>query len=76
MVCATLMNNIIEERYELCICLYMIAKDTDKKNHEKRKRGLKNMVYRHSREQIVLRESEYRSLEDLIYKNDIKLFLY
>ena len=41
----TEMNNIIEERYQLCISLYLIQKETDKRNKEKRKRGEKNLVY-------------------------------
>lgn len=35
MVCTTVMNNIIEERYELCICLARIAKEIYIKNKEK-----------------------------------------
>ena len=35
----TEMNNIIEERNQLCICLYLIKKEKDKRNHEKRKQG-------------------------------------
>ena len=42
---STEMNNIIEERYQLCISLYLIKKETDKRNKEKRKRGVKNLVY-------------------------------
>ncbi|GAG05104.1 unnamed protein product, partial [marine sediment metagenome] len=41
----TEMNNIIEERYKLCISLYLIQKETDKRNKEKRKRGEENLVY-------------------------------
>ena len=41
----TEMNEIIEERYQLCISLYFIQKETDKRNKEKRKRGEKNLVY-------------------------------
>ena len=33
------MNKIIEERYQLCISLYLIKKKTDKINKEKRKQG-------------------------------------
>lgn len=35
----TEMNNIIEERYNLSKSLYLIKKDTDKRNHEKMKQG-------------------------------------
>ena len=35
MTCTTVMNNIIEDRYELCICLVRIAKERDIKNKEK-----------------------------------------
>ena len=38
-------KNIIEERYQLCIWLYLIKKETDKRNKEKRKRGETNLVY-------------------------------
>ena len=41
----TEMNNIIEERYQFCISLYLIKKETDKRNKEKRNRGEKNLVY-------------------------------
>jgi hypothetical protein len=39
------MNVIIEERYQFCIWLYRIKKETDKRNKAKRKRGEKNLVY-------------------------------
>ena len=41
------MNKIIEERYQLCISLYLIKKKTDKINKEKRKQGAdwKNLTY-------------------------------
>ena len=39
------MNNIIEERYQFCIWMYRIKKETDKRNKKKRKRGEKNLVY-------------------------------
>jgi len=39
------MNNIIEERYQLCIWLYRIKKETDKRNKEKWERGVENLVY-------------------------------
>ena len=35
MICTTVMNNIIEERNQLCICLARIAKERDIKNKEK-----------------------------------------
>jgi WD40 repeat protein len=41
----TEMNEIIEERYQLCIWLYRIKKETDKRNKAKRERGEKNLVY-------------------------------
>ena len=41
----TEMNNIIEERYQFCIWMYRIKKETDKRNKEKRKRGETNLVY-------------------------------
>ena len=40
----TEMNNIIEERYQLCILLNLIAKERDIKNKEKRERGEKTQV--------------------------------
>ena len=42
---STEMNNIIEERYQFCIWMYRIKKETDKRNKEKRKRGETNLVY-------------------------------
>ncbi len=42
---STEMNNIIEERYQFCISLYLIKKETDKRNKEKREQGEKNLVY-------------------------------
>ena len=45
MTCSTHLNEIIEDRYQLCISLYLIKKETDKRNKEKRKRGEKNLVY-------------------------------
>ena len=39
------MNNIIEERYQFCIWLYRIKKETDKRNNEERKRWEENLVY-------------------------------
>ena len=39
------MNEIIEERYRLCIWLYRIKKNTDRKNKEKSEQGEKNLVY-------------------------------
>ena len=47
MTLTTKMNNIIEERNQLCICLYLIKKETDKRNKEKRKQGedWKNLTY-------------------------------
>ena len=44
MICTTVMNNIIEERYELCICLARIAKERDIKNKEKWELGEKTQV--------------------------------
>ena len=41
----TKMNNIIEERYKLCISLYLIKKETDKRNNEKMKRWEKKLAY-------------------------------
>ncbi len=41
----TEMNNIIEERYQFCIWLYRIKKETDKRNKLKKERGEKNLVY-------------------------------
>ena len=38
-------ENIIEERYQFCTWLYLIKKDTDKKNKKKREQGEKNLVY-------------------------------
>jgi len=32
-------NNIIEERYKLCISLYLMKKEIDKRNKEKRQQG-------------------------------------
>ena len=37
----TEINNIIEERYDLCKSLYLIKKETDRINKEKRKQGEK-----------------------------------
>ena len=37
-------NNIIEERYQFCIWLNLIKKNTDRKNKEKRKRGDENVL--------------------------------
>ena len=42
---STQMNEIIEERYQFCIWLYRIKKETDKRSKEKRKRGETNLVY-------------------------------
>ena len=42
---STQMNEIIEERYQFCIWMYRIKKETDKRNKEKRKRGVKKLVY-------------------------------
>ena len=42
---STQMNEIIEERYQLCISLYLIKKETDMRNKAKRKQGEKNLVY-------------------------------
>ena len=41
------MNKIIEERHKLCKTLYLIKKETDKINKEKRKQGAdwKNLTY-------------------------------
>ena len=41
------MNKIIEERYQRCISLHLIKKETDKINKEKRKKGAdrKNLTY-------------------------------
>ncbi len=41
------MNKIIEERYQFCKTLYLIKKETDKINKEKRKQGAdwKNLTY-------------------------------
>ena len=43
----TEMNNMVEERYQLCISLYLIKKETDKRNKEKRNQGAdwKNLTY-------------------------------
>jgi len=41
MICTTAMNNIIEERNQLCICLARIAKERDIKNKEKWELGEK-----------------------------------
>jgi len=41
MIRTTVMNNIIEERYDLCKSLYLIKKETDRINKEKRKQGEK-----------------------------------
>jgi len=40
-------NKIIEERHKLCKTLYLIKKETDKRNKEKRKQGAdwKNLTY-------------------------------
>ena len=45
MTYTTEMNNIIEERYQFCIWLYRIKKETDKRNNAKKERGDKNLVY-------------------------------
>ena len=42
---STQMNEIIEERRQLCKYLYLIKKETDKRNKEKRERGVKKLVY-------------------------------
>ena len=44
MIRTTEMNNIIEERYQLCKSLYLIQKEMDKRNKSKRERGEKNLV--------------------------------
>ena len=43
----TEMNNMVEERNNHCISLYLIKKETDKRNNEKRKKGAdrKNLTY-------------------------------
>ena len=43
----TEMNNLIEERNNLCKYLYLIKKETDKRNKDKRKQGAdwKNLTY-------------------------------
>ena len=43
----TKMNNMVEERYQLCKSLYFIKKETDKINKEKRKQGAdyKNLTH-------------------------------
>jgi F-box/WD-40 domain protein 7 len=38
------MNNIIEERYQFCVWLYRIKKETDKRNKLKRERGDENVL--------------------------------
>ena len=43
-IITTIMNNIIEERNQLCICLARIAKERDIKNKEKREQGEKTQV--------------------------------
>ena len=42
---STQMNEIIEERYQLCIWLYRIKKETDKRNKAKIEQGEENLVY-------------------------------
>jgi len=44
MTCTTEMNNIIEERYQLCILLNLIKRNTDKRNKEKIERGEENVL--------------------------------
>ena len=41
----TEMNNLIEERINLCKYLYLIKKETDKRNNEKMKRWEKKLAY-------------------------------
>ena len=41
----TEMNEIIEERYQFCLWLYRIKKETDKRNRLKREQGEENIVY-------------------------------
>ena len=43
----TEMNNMAEDRNNLCKTLYLIKKETDKRNKEKRKKGAdrKNLTY-------------------------------
>ena len=41
----TEMNEIVEERYQFCIWLYRIKKETDKRNKLKREQGEENLVY-------------------------------
>ena len=40
-------NNMVEELYQLCKSLYLIKKETDKRNKEKRNQGAdwKNLTY-------------------------------
>jgi F-box/WD-40 domain protein 7 len=45
MTYSTQMNDIIEERYQFCIWLYRIKKETDKRNKAKRERGEEDLVY-------------------------------
>ena len=42
---STQLNEIIEERYQFCIWLHRIKKETDKRNKAKIERGEKNLVY-------------------------------
>ncbi len=42
---STEMKEIIEERYQFCIWMYHIKKETDKRNKKKRKQGEINLVY-------------------------------
>ena len=42
---STEMNEIIEERHHLCKYLYLIKKEMDKRNKEKREQGVENLVY-------------------------------
>ena len=40
----TEMNTIIEERHQLCKSLYLIKKETDKRNKDKMKQGEKKLA--------------------------------
>ena len=47
---STEMNEIIEERYRLCIWLYRIKKETDMRNKEKRFENINPLLQRSNHE--------------------------